>query len=68
VNNHREGGDKKVIHIPPSGMGATPHIGGPSPRIPPYIVSYCQFGGDNTIDNAKKFLGKNLSFFGYLLL
>jgi len=48
-------------------MGATPHIGGPSPRIPPYIVSECQFGGDNTIDNAKKFLGKNCPFLGYLL-
>jgi hypothetical protein len=30
-------------------------------------VSECQFGGDNTIDNAKKFLGKNCPFLGYLL-
>jgi hypothetical protein len=49
-------------------MGATPRIGGPSPRIPPYIVSECQFGGDNTLDNAKKFLGKKLSFFGVFIV
>lgn len=44
---------------PPSGMGATPHMGPPSSRIPPYILSECQIGGDNTLYNTKKFLGKN---------
>jgi hypothetical protein len=39
-------------------MGYTPLYGGPSPRIPPYIVSECQFRGDNPRYYAKKFLGK----------
>jgi len=49
-------------------MGSTPLWGPPPPRIPPYIVSYCQFGGDNTLDNAKKFLGKKLSFLGVFII
>ena len=48
-------------------MGYTPLYGVPSPRIPPYIVSECQFRGDNTLSNAKKkFLGKKCPFLGYL--
>jgi hypothetical protein len=31
-------------------------------------VSYCQFGGDNTLNNAKKFLGKKLSFLGVFII
>jgi hypothetical protein len=54
-------------HNPPSAWGYTPLGGGPSPRIPPYYRTKRQFGGDNTIDDAKKIFGKNLSFFRYLL-
>jgi len=52
---------------PPLAWGYTPLYGGPSPRIPPYYRSKCQFGGDNTMSNAKKIFGKKLSFFWYLL-
>ena len=46
-------------------MGYTPPYGAPSPRIPPYIVSECQFRGDNTLSNAKKnFWEKNVLFWG----
>ncbi len=54
-------------HNPPMAWGYTPLGGGPSPRIPPYYRTKRQFGGDNTLDNAKKIFGKNLSFFRYLL-
>jgi len=45
-------------------MGGIPPYGAPSPRIPPYIVSYCQFGGDNSLNQVKLFLGKNCPFLG----
>jgi hypothetical protein len=48
-------------------MGVYPLGGGPSPRIPPYYRTKRQFGGDNTLDNAKKIFGKKLSFCIYLL-
>lgn len=44
-------------------MGVYPLGGGPSPRIPPYYRTKRQFGGDNTLSNAKKIFGKKLSFF-----
>jgi len=62
------GGDNFIVSNPPPAWGHTPLYGGPSPRIPPYILSECPFGGDNTLDCGNKFLGKNLSFFEYLLL
>ena len=49
-------------------MGYTPHIGGPSPRIPPYIVSECQFGGDNPLYCAKKIFGEKNDLFGIFIL
>jgi hypothetical protein len=48
-------------------MGYTPPYGAPSPRIPPYIVSECQFRGDNPLCYAKKFLGKKMTFFGVFM-
>ena len=52
-----------MVPIPPYGMGVYPP---PSPRIPPYYMSFCRKRGDNTLDNAKKILGKKLSFLVYL--
>ena len=48
--------------LPPWHGGIHP----PSPRIPPYYMSKCRFGGDNTLDCANKFLGKKCPFSEYL--
>ena len=37
---------------PPLAWGYTP----PSPRIPPYYMSKCRFGGDNTLSNDGLYL------------
>ena len=63
---HKGGGITIYVMDHPSGMGYTPHMGPPPPRIPPYIVSECQFRGDNPQYNAKKFLGKKSPFSEYL--
>lgn len=55
-------------HNPPLAWGYTPLGGGPSPRIPPYYRTKRQFGGDNTLGNAKKIFGKKLSFFGVFII
>lgn len=47
---------------PPLAWGIHP----PSPRIPPYYMSKCRFGGDNTLSCANKFLGKKCPFSEYL--
>ena len=39
------GGDNFIVSNPPPAWGHTPLYGGPSPRIPPYILSECPFGG-----------------------
>jgi len=51
---------------PPSAWGHTPLWGPPSPRIPPYVGQNVSFGGDNTLNNAKKIFGKNCPFSVYL--
>ena len=48
--------------LPPWHGGIHP----PSPRIPPYYMSKCRFGGDNTLSCANKFLGKKCPFLEYL--
>jgi hypothetical protein len=48
-------------------MGSTPLYGGPPPRIPPSLLSECQFWGDNPLYCAKKFLGKKMTFFGIFM-
>lgn len=42
-------------------MGAYPPMGTPSPPYPPLYMSFCQFGGDNTLCNGFKNFGKNCS-------
>jgi len=54
---HREGGINKSVIRVPSGMGVCPYMGGPIPPLPPgiprYIVSECQFRGNNSRYCAK---------------
>jgi hypothetical protein len=49
-------------------MGSTPPYGYPTPRIPPSLLSECQFWGDNPLCYAKKFLGKKMTFFGVFMI
>ncbi len=44
--------------LPPWHGGIHPSL----PRIPPYYMSKCRFGGDNTLSCTKKIFGKKLSF------
>lgn len=62
------GGITKYVVAHPSGMGYTPHMGPPPPRIPPYILSECQFWGDNPQYDTKKFLGKKLTLFRVFII
>ena len=48
-------------------MGYTPPYGAPPPRIPPSLLSECQFWGDNPLYCAKKFLGKKMTYFGVFI-
>jgi hypothetical protein len=49
-------------------MGYTPLYGAPSPRIPPYILSECRFGGDNSLDCGNKIFWKKMTFFGVFII
>jgi hypothetical protein len=43
-------------------------MGYPTPRIPPSLLSECQFWGDNPLCYAKKFLGKKMTYFGIFII
>ena len=51
----------KVINMSPLWHGGIPPYGYPLPPYPPLYMSFCQFGGDNTLYNGFKNFGKNCS-------
>jgi len=60
-HRHRRGGDNLYLTDPPLAWGTPPLYGAPSPRIPPYYMSECQFRGYNPLYNDFKILEKNCS-------
>jgi len=47
-------------------MGAYPPYGAPLPPYPPLHTDRVSFGGDNTLNQVKLFLGKNGPFLVFI--